>query len=422
MSSTTSSTTGVRRVRRLRRRTAVTAATLGVVALGTTLALPVQAVAAGGSGVKLSVKAPGVIGAAGGPVEFTETITNNGTGTLRFSLALATESAMGTPPDSFVIDRKDEATGRWAAVPLSVFHDDDGTVRYSGEAHGYSVAAGRSVTVKLRIGAPMGKPHKGATNGGFPGLKLHSAVVDDGEPGPLLAEQVNTIKADSIRPSLSRVPATAVAGGAPIEFDAVLTNPTPSNYVNVGNVLFVDPHATVQVRKVDGSWTTLKKVPTGTSDNPGVYLQGRDSGLTAGKTVVTRVRISYDRNTPLGDTKINPCTFVNESAPFRGTTGCVKGATVKVVAPSKDTSTRTPGAKPAGDVTTAPATASPAPVAPPAAAPTTPAPTASPAAPVTGELATTGASSSIVPAAIAVGLSTLGAGLVVLGRRLRRTS
>ncbi|MEV0533364.1 hypothetical protein [Kitasatospora sp. NPDC050463] len=431
-----SSTTLVRRSRR----TVAAAAALGVVALGGSLALPAQAAFAEGvKGAKLTVQAPASVGFAGQSVAFTETITNTGAEATRFSLSLETTSEVGTPPNSITIDYKDPENGAWKSVPLE-FHQGPEATTYDGLVHGITVPAGKTVTLNMRIGAPMGLPHQGASNGGLRSMTLRSAVTVPGS-WVKLAEQVKTIKVESVRTSLAAVPATAVAGGAPIEFDAVLANPTPSGYVNLGNVLFGDAHATVQVRKADGTWTTLTKVSGGADEQPGVYLQGRNSTIGAGRTVVTRVRVSYDKNTPLGATALNPCVFVNEgSTPFRGTTLCGKGSTVKVVAPAEAPATPATGAKPAAKPATAPsapatARSTPAPASAPATARSTPAPASAPAAaapqasapatpatPVAGELAATGAESTMVPAVAAAALSTLGAGAVLLARRLRRRS
>ncbi|MEU6232386.1 hypothetical protein [Kitasatospora sp. NPDC047058] len=431
------------RIRRSRR-TVAAAAALGILALGGSLALPAQAALADGGGEgTLSVQAPASVGFAGQPVAFTETVTNTGTETTTYSLGLDTTTEVGTPPNAITIDYKDPANGRWTSVPLE-FHAGAESATYQGMVHGITVAPGKSVKVDLRIGAPMGLPHQGATNGGFPSINLRAGLTVPGS-WVKLDEHFETIKVESIGSSLAHVPATAVAGGDPIEFDAVLANPTPSGYVNLGNVLFTDTHATVQVRTADGTWTTLKQVSGGAEDpQPGVYLQGRNSAIGAGKTKVTRVRVSYDGTTPPGATKINPCVFVNEGdAPFRGTTMCSQGATVTVVAPAETAPAKpaapakpvTPvepaaakPAAPAGPAAAKPAVAKPAadvqPVA--EAAPVTePKPVAAaPVAvtPVAGELAATGTESDVVPAAAAAALATLGAGVVLFARRLRRRS
>ncbi|GAA1385485.1 hypothetical protein GCM10009639_08150 [Kitasatospora putterlickiae] len=314
--------------------------------------------------MKLKLNTPAVIGGAGQSVEFTETITNVTSRKATYELGLQAITGLGLPRDpGVVIDYRDPASGRWKPVRLSVAEGAD-DVAFSGEVpRSFEVQAHSSLTVRLRIGLPMGWPHNGASNGGTSSLTLR-AVVETGDKrvtsGNVFrsAEVTKTIKVQGLSPSLSRVPATAVAGGAPIEFDAVLKNPTPSNYVNLANTLWVDPHATVQVRKPNGTWTTLKKVPTGIpGEKPGVYLQGRDSSLRANSTTTVRVRVSYDASTPLGATDIGRCVFVNEgpTTPFRGTTMCAKGATVQVVAPGGKGTKGTKGTKAQPPAKTAPA-------------------------------------------------------------------
>ncbi|MED7950477.1 hypothetical protein [Streptomyces sp. BE303] len=439
-------------VRRSRRTLAVAAA---VAALAGSLMLPAQAAFADSpdyvKGAKLSVQAPAVIGFGGQPVRFTESVTNTGERATNFKLNLLVTAAVGAPQHSLTIDYKDPASGAWKPVEMAYHHGENGT-SYDGTVSGITVAVGKTVKVDLRIGAPVDRPNDGGSNAGFQSLKLRSAV-GWGQSGVLLAENFSTIKVATPTSSLAHVPATAVAGGAPIEFDAVLSNSTPSSYVGLGSALFVGDHATVQVRRADGTWTTPTKVSGGLpGDPPGVYLQGRDATVGAGKTTVTKVRVSYDRSTPPGVATLNPCLFVNAGSPFRGTARCGKAATVKVVAPGTGTSgagtstpapTKSPTKAPAKSATPAPTKAAPAKPATPAPgkeAPgkdvsvKSPAPTASasptaaaaapgtaaPTAPVDGELAATGSGSTLVPAAAATALAALGAGALLLARRLRR--
>ncbi|MFE7193760.1 hypothetical protein [Kitasatospora sp. NPDC057541] len=338
------------------RRTAVRAAAATVLATalagGTVLlSAPTASAADSVRSAKLKVNAPAAIGGAGQPVEFTEVITNTGSKAEQFGLALSTTSDLGTPPHAIAMEYRDRKTGKWKSIELdSGVHD--GKVSYSAYLPvDAKIPAHGSVTVQLRIGAPMGEPHNGASNGWVQQLDLRSAVV---APGSWvgLAQVTKRIKVQNISPSLGRVPATAVAGGAPIEFDAVLKNPTPSNYINVANTLGVDSHATVQVRQPNGTWTTLKKVYNSADEGAGVYLQGRDSSIRANSTTTVRVRVSYDAGTPLGPTDIGRCVYVNErpTLPFRGTTTCVQGATVQIVAPG------TKGAKGQSPVKPAPST------------------------------------------------------------------
>lgn len=247
------------RVRRTRR-AVVAAAALGAAAVcGSVVVTAPAASAAEPSHTSLTVQAPASVGAAGGPVAFTETITNAGPDATDYNLELKTVTGAATQANAIVIDYENPADGTWTSVPLTMHRGVD-DVQYEGTVPGLSVPAGRTRKVDLRIGAPMGLPHNGSRDGGFPSIALHSAVVT-----PLHfhdrveAEATSTIKVATIGSSLAHVPATAVAGGAPIEFDAVLDNPTPSDYTDLGKVLFVDEHATVQVRTADGAggpWRT----------------------------------------------------------------------------------------------------------------------------------------------------------------------
>ncbi|MER7705590.1 hypothetical protein ABTX81_22210 [Kitasatospora sp. NPDC097605] len=313
------------------------------------LSAPTASAADSVRSAKLKVNAPAVVGGAGQSVQFTETITNTGSRAAEFGLALDLTSVGGAVPYGIALEYRDRKTGAWKPIPLNTGAGDAEQSLSTYLPVDGKVPARGSVTVQLRVGAPMGLPHNGASNGWVRSMSLRSAVV---APGSWvgLAQVTKTIKVQNISPSLGRVPATAVAGGAPIEFDAVVKNPTPSNYVNVANVLFVDSHATVQVRKPNGTWTTLKKVHDSTlEEGAGVYLQGRDSSLRANSTTTVRVRVSYDATTPLGSTDIGRCVYVNGSPklPFRGTTTCAKGATVQIVAPGSKGTKGQPPVKPA---------------------------------------------------------------------------
>lgn len=431
------------RIRRTRR-AVVAAAALGAAAVcGSVVVTAPAAFAAEPSHTSLTVQAPASVGFAGGPVAFTENITNSGSEETGYNLELKTTTGAGTPPNSIVIDYKDPADGAWKSVPLAMTRGNESVV-YEGTVIGLTVPAGRTRKVDLRIGAPMGLAHDGASNGGFDSITLRSDLTTPPHLHDRVeAEATSTIKVTSIGSSLAHVPATAVAGGMPIEFDAVLDNPTPSDYTNLGNVLFVDKHATVQVRTADGGWRTLDKVPGDTPEEPvGVYLQGRDSSLRAGGHLVARVRVSYDATTPAGATEVNPCVFVNEGRPFWGTTLCSTGAKVQVQPAGTKTPEPTPSSSapkpvpsssaPSAPVPSAPASSAPAvPVVPasdgtpsaPAAAPsTTPAPQApAPQAPAAdAQLASTGADHTTALLGGGLALTGLGAGALWLRRVLRR--
>ncbi|MER7705589.1 LAETG motif-containing sortase-dependent surface protein [Kitasatospora sp. NPDC097605] len=388
---------------------------------------------------KLTVDAPAVIGLAGQPVEFTETVTNTSSMDSGFHLFLKAVTGDGLPPtDGIAIDYRDPADGAWKSIPLWTDGQGSATAYRGDVSYTLQIPAHRSVNVQLRIGLPMGQPHNGAGNGGIQSLALESAVAI-GAHGVATEEVTDTIKVDGLTTGLSGVPATAVAGGAPIEFDAVLKNPTASNYVNVANVLGIDPHATVEVRTADGGWTALTPVQGGgVDDGPGVYLEGRDSSVQADSTTKLRVRMSYDAATPLGPVTVNPCVFVNENParPFSGTTACAQRATVQIVAPAASaskaqppvneasagkgapavkgasTGKEAPAGRAAAPVVAAVPAAPAAPAAPVAsaeapAAPAVPAPVA--AAPATVELASTG-STEQTPSYAAAGVALLAVG------------
>lgn len=370
-----------------------------------TLALAPAASADGkpGDGIPemhLSVRAPSEIGFAGGPVEFTETISNTGTSYVPDILDFDASAGDGMPPNGLSLDLLG-SDGTWKPVELTF---DNGT--FSGQTpESFDVPAGTSKTVHLRIGLPMGTPHNGDTNGGTDSITLTSGVV---EVGSWLgqAKDTHTIKVGSVTSSFAGVPAGVVAGGAPAEFDAKVANPTPSAYTNLSHLLFADKYATVQVLR-SGRWTTLAPVadPREPGGPFGFYLDGRDSAVAANSSTVTRVRVSYRADTPVGSTTLGDCIVVNEgSTPFVGTTMCQKDTTLTV-------------AKAAGATPTVPATA--APTATTSAAPTA-SPTATPASAPDTQLASTGSGSGPAYAAVAGGALLLAGAVTVVSVRLRR--
>ncbi|MFJ9844953.1 LAETG motif-containing sortase-dependent surface protein [Kitasatospora sp. NPDC101155] len=284
----------------------------------------------------LTVHAPAVIGAAGGPVEFTETIANPGDQSISVVLELSIETPGGAPPHALSLDYVNEL-GTWTSVELQARTEADKIV-YSGTTGKLVIAPGGN-DARLRLGAPMGEPHNGASNGGVGPVLTFRTVVKGSRPDnpfQLSVSDTHTITVEAISNHLLQVPATVVAGGAPIEFDALLRNPTPSAYTNLGNVLFADRHAKVEVRGDDGTWTALPAVTTEPEPPAGFYLDGRNSSAAPDSLATKRVRVSYPADTPLGKTELSPCVYINEAdgQPFQGTTMCSPGATVQVVAPT----------------------------------------------------------------------------------------
>ena len=365
---------------------------------------------ASGTGITIIARPPAAVGFAGQPVGFTETVANTGAAR-SVVVTLEATAGPGVEQNSLVIQYQDGGT--WKDLALD-YSGQEGT--FTGQTGALTLAAGSTTTLKLRIGLPMGSPHNGDSNGGTSSIKLRSSVAAaDGSP-VLLAQDTHTIGVDSISSGLVGVPTTATAGGAPIEFTATLDNPTPSDYTNLGDVIFVNDGATVQARTSDGPWTTLPPV-TGSQPDPsrGFYLGGRNSSSAAGNDRTFDVRISFPADAPLGTTTINPCLFVNEgSTPFEGTTMCTAGVKVKIVAAAQGgaSPTATPTAAPT-PTSTSTGTPTPAATLPAGATPT-------PGASATGALADTGASSGST-SYLAMGGGALlmvgGAGLLLARRR-----
>ncbi|MCX5212714.1 hypothetical protein OG689_26095 [Kitasatospora sp. NBC_00240] len=401
--------------------------TAGLLAGGAVTAAPAFA---GGAPLTLTVQPPSSIGAAGGPVEFTETIANPGGTGWAVVLQLTAETAAGAGENFISIEARNELNGLWDAVPVTLHHEQDKDV-FSAEVIGkIIVPAGEKKDVHLRLGAPMGKPHDGASNGGVgPAVTLRSEVKGWWQDTPVepAVRDTRTIKVDAISNELAGVPAKAVAGGAPVEFDAVLRNPSPSAYTNLGNVLFADKHAKVEVRRADGTWSTLTgiTVPDGNPGQAGFYLDGRNSSAAPASTTTDRVRLSYPAGTPGTAGEVRTCVFVNESqdTPFHGTTFCAKGATIAITEAATPRPT-TPA--PAGtsatpaQPSTAATSAAAVPAAVTSASPTATATATADAPAPAGRLAVTGADGGRTGLLAGIAALLIGAGIaafVVVRRR-----
>ncbi|MFI6445056.1 hypothetical protein [Kitasatospora sp. NPDC050543] len=175
--------------------------------------------------------------------------------------------------------------------------------------------------------------------------KFETTVTAD-KSATVVAEDDKSITVKSLTTELKGLPRTAVAGGAPIDFDVVVTNPSPSNYTNLSNLIYAEPQTTLQVQQADGSWTKLTGVP---STQPGgrvhYYLDGHDSTLAAGATITKHVRLTYAADTPLGDSYVIPRILVNEGTDAYGTPMGPQGTAIKIVSastvvvPASDTTT-----------------------------------------------------------------------------------
>ncbi|MFC8535885.1 hypothetical protein ACFUJY_18300 [Streptomyces sp. NPDC057249] len=376
--------------RTLRSTLVASAAGLLLTVTGAALA-PVALADTGTPELTVSTDAPALIGGGGLPVAFTTTASNTGPNDISSArLIYRIDGGNGLPEHALSLEYRLDGT-TWKSVPLEV---TEGSV-YSGELpEQFPLAAGKSRTVQLRLGMPMGTPHNGAGNGGTDHLKL-TTMISYGAAGAANDTDVDDVAVKGLSTHLSGVPATATAGGPAIAFKATVVNPTPSAYENVSDVLFTDRYATVQVLR-SGKWTTLK--PITDAAEPEVYgfnVIGPDVSLAANGSTTTQVRVAYRKDAPAGKTTVSPCVVVNEGpGTFRGTTSCGEGATVTV----KKAAAATPSPS-------ATATASPSP---------TPAGTgtASTASGMTAQLAETGSSGLSAAASGAAGLVAAGAGAV----------
>ncbi|MGW3651023.1 hypothetical protein [Streptomyces sp. NPDC000878] len=323
----------------------------------------------------LSVDGPAAVGLAGQPVEFTEKITNtSATESQDLFLNLVADAGAGMPKNGLVMYYRTDS-GAWQKVL---------TEYSSGSFQGalpitITLAPGESRVLHLLLGLPMGEPHNGNSDGGARSVQLTSSVGAADGSWVLQARDVRTIPVQGLSAGLTGVPATAVRGGAPVEFEATLANPTPSEYLNLNSVLFTDKYATVQVKR-GGVWATLTPVTaTGEPGRVGHYLRDRDHTAPVSSSSSVPVRVTWKKNAPLDATTLTQSVVVNEgSVPFRGTYVGAASAQVALTggqsaSPSTSTGTggsQTPASTPSASASTGnTATPTPVPTTPPATSP-----------------------------------------------------
>ena len=356
----------------------------------------------------VATAAPAEVGLAGLPVDFTTKVSNTGThDTSSARLIYRIDGGAGLPPNAVSLQYRLSGTA-WKTVPLTY-----ADAKFSGEMpETFPLAAGRSRTVQLRIGVPMGTPHHCDTNGGTQQLKL-TTLVSYGASGAAAGRDDDTIKVDGLSTGLSGVPATVTAGGPAVSFDVRLTNPTASRYENVTDRLITNRYASVQVLR-SGTWKTLTPVTSnGEADVYGFDVIGKDASLAAHSSTVAKVRVTYRKDTPTGKATVQPCAVVNEgSVLFSGTTFCGNSATLRVLAAGSTGGTPTP---------TPTASATPTPSASPSTSTETPSATSGTSG-ASSQLAKTGSSGTSTIAAAAGALLLAGAGaLGAVALRRRRT-
>ena len=255
----------------------------------------------------------------------------------------------------------------------------------------------------------MGTPHHGDTDGGTDHVTLTSSLVPDGE---LIADTDDThkIKVTSVTSAFVGLPGYAAPGGAPVEFGAKITNPTPSEYTNLSYVLFADKYTSVQVLK-DGKWTTVPAVanPEKGYFAQGFHLVGPNSEVAPNSSATTRVRVAWRADAPVARAQLAGCIIVNErpgTPAFEGTTMCQQPKWLNITKAFE---------------TTPPATASPSAPATPTATPTTTATATPTATSVPGtQLARTGSGGAATVAGVAGGALLLAGVATMASVRLRR--
>ncbi|MFB8085679.1 hypothetical protein [Streptomyces sp. NPDC055992] len=392
--------------RSLRSSAAVLAAGLLLSVTGAVLA-PVALAAPAGTGtpeLAVSTAAPAEIGLGGLPVGFTTTASNTGADdTSSARLIYRIDGGGGLPDNALSLEYRLDGT-EWKKVPLSAI---DGTV-YGGELpEQFPLAAGKSRTVQLRLGLPMGTPHHGDSNGGTDHLKL-TTMISSRASGAANDTDVDQVSVGGLDTHLSGVPATATAGGPGITFKATVDNPTASAYENVTDVLLTNRYTTVQVLRA-GKWVTLKPV-TESADPDGYEFDviGADVSLDAHASTTAQVRVTYRKDAPLGKTTLGPCAVVNKAPDMlRGVMSCGPDADVTVKA-ARASGTTTPNPSATATSSTSPA---------PANTGAAPAPSG-----MTAQLAETGSGGLSATAVAAAGLVATGAGALGFTAVRRRRS
>ncbi|MFJ2807547.1 hypothetical protein [Kitasatospora sp. NPDC087271] len=278
----------------------------------------------------LTVQEPSSIGFGGEPVEFSETVTNPGTAEAPFTLKLNVSNVHARVRDAFAIEYRD-ADGTWKPVELT-FEQSDRTFNFSGKVTGLTVPAGATRTVQLRLAA-VGNNDAGGYN---QPTKLYSAVVDPAAEDTVLAEATKDVAVKSLAVQLRNAPTTAVVGGAPVEFDVTVDNPSASRFGKLATILWVDPHSVLEMQKADGAWETVPGTPGPQSGGPARYLLSGD-GLAAGATITKHVRLAYTAEAKVGQTFVNPSALINEGTAHAADAG-PQGSAIQLTAATADTS------------------------------------------------------------------------------------
>ncbi|MEU4112996.1 LPXTG cell wall anchor domain-containing protein [Kitasatospora sp. NPDC028055] len=250
----------------------------------------------------LTVNTPESFGNGGEPVEFSETVTNPGTADASYKLWFDASNPEATSGNQLTVDYRD-ADGAWKPVDLA-FTNSGGHFT-GGIPTALTVAGGATKTVQLRLGLPI------SNNWGSHDLpiKLDSTVLD-ASGHTALAESTKTVTAKALTVQVGNAPTTAVAGGAPVEFDVTVTNPSAARYTDVAKVIEADQRSKLQVQNADGSWETVTAAP----DQSGRvrYHLTADKTLAPGASFTRHVRLSFAADAPTGTTYIHPWAMLGE--------------------------------------------------------------------------------------------------------------
>ncbi|MFE3879110.1 LPXTG cell wall anchor domain-containing protein [Kitasatospora sp. NPDC059146] len=254
----------------------------------------------------LTVNAPASFGNGGEPVEFTETVTNPGATDASYKLWFDASNPAAASRTQLTMDYRD-ADGAWKPVDLA-FTNSGGHFA-GGIPTALTVAGGATKTVQLRLGLPINN------NWGSHDLpiKLDSTVLDE-SGHTVLAESTKDVTAKAITVQVKDAPTTAVAGGAPVEFDVTVTNPSAARYTDVAKVIEADKRSKLQVQNADGSWETVTAAP----DQFGrvLYRLTADKTLAPGASFTRHVRLSFTADAPIGTTYIHPWAMLGEGGAF----------------------------------------------------------------------------------------------------------
>ncbi|MFD8701690.1 LPXTG cell wall anchor domain-containing protein [Kitasatospora sp. NPDC059648] len=296
------------------RSTVLTAATLGVLlATGAVVASPAAYAAdapaasatasaeptakATADKLSLQVDAPATVGRGGEPVEFSETVTNSGTTDASFKLRVkATTDASPLAYQVIKVEYRD-ADGTWKPVTDTV--------------PGLTVAAGATRTVQLRLTTGL---HSYWTDQ-VSTVKLGSAVLD-ATGGTVLAENTKEVSARYVTLEVGNAPTTAVIGGAPVEFDVTIKNPSASRFTDVSKVLQADKSSTLQMRKADGSWQTLTGTSLPHADGDLLYQLADDQNLAPGETFTRHLRLGFTGDAKVGTTYVHPRALLDQGSNY----------------------------------------------------------------------------------------------------------